>query len=129
MSILQTRTYCKGGEVGRGMELNFGGFEMQKWNIPTVRAQRVGEKIGVICCLFILFTSGLMVIKKSKMANFCIFCQQLQKISHSLDKIFTCIWKILLRSFWKCYGLLDFELPLARCQPLKIQSFFILLLT
>ena len=31
------------------MELNSEGFEMQKQNIPTVRAQRVDEKNGVIC--------------------------------------------------------------------------------
>ena len=40
---------------------------------------------------------------------------------HSLDNIFTCIRKILFRSFGKCYGLFDSELPLARHQPLKIQ--------
>ena len=34
-----------------------------------------------------------------------------------------CIWKILFSSYKKCYGLLHSELPLASCQPLKIQSF------
>ena len=27
-------------------ELNFEGLEMQKWNIPTKRAQRVDDKMG-----------------------------------------------------------------------------------
>ena len=40
-----------------------------------------------------------------------------------------CIWKILYSFLWKCYGLLDSELPLTRYQPLKIQSFIIFLLT
>ena len=37
--------------------------------------------------------------------------------------------KDLIRSFRKCYGLLDSELPLARYQPLKIQRFITFLLT
>ena len=56
----------------RGMELNFEDLEKQKWNMPTVRTQRVGEKNGVVC-LVIMFTSGLMVLKKSRMANFLYF--------------------------------------------------------
>ena len=71
----------------------------------------------------------LWSLKCQKWLIFCIFywCQQI--ISHGLEKIFTCIWKILNSSFRKCYGLLDSELPLARYQPLKIQSFIIFLLT
>ena len=46
------------------MELNFEGFEMQKWNIPTDSAQRVDGKNGVIC-LVIMFTTRVMVIKMS----------------------------------------------------------------
>ena len=88
-------------------------------NIPTDRAQKVDGKNGVIC-LFIVFTPWVMVIKMSKMVHFCIFCWCQQKISHSLDKIFTCIWKNLFSSLRKCYGLLDSELPLAGYQPLKI---------
>ena len=45
---------------------------MQKWNIPTDRTQRKDEKIGVIC-LVIMFGSGVMVIKMSKMADFLCF--------------------------------------------------------
>ena len=51
------------------MELNFDGLEMQKWNIPTDRAQRVDGKNG-ISCLVIMFTPRVMVIKMSKMAHF-----------------------------------------------------------
>ena len=45
---------------------------MQKWNIPTDRAQRVDEKNGVVF-LGIMFTLGVMVIKMSKMAYFLYF--------------------------------------------------------
>ena len=94
--------------------MNFDGLEMQKWNIQTDRAQRVDEKNGIICAA-IIFASGVMVIKMSKMAHF------LQKISHHrLEKMFTYTWMILFISFRKCYGLLDSEPPLARYKDLKI---------
>ena len=101
---------------------------MQKLDIPTDRAQRVDKKNRVIC-LIIMFAPGVMVIKMLKMAHFLYFLLMPAKISHSLEKIFMCIRKILFSSFRKCYGLLDSELPLARYQPLKIQSFIIFLLT
>ena len=113
---------------GDPLELNFEDLEMKNWNIPMDKTQRVDEKNGVNC-LVIIFTSRVMVMKMSKMVHFCIFCWCQKRISLSLDKIFTGIWKILFSSFRKCYGLLDFELPLARNEPLKMQSFVIILLT
>ena len=105
------------------MEFNFEGLEIQKWNTSMDKAQRVDEKNGVICVVT-LFTPGVMVIKMSKIFKFfCIFYWWQQRISQSLDKIFKHIWKILFISFRKCYALLGSELPLARCQPLKIQGF------
>ena len=53
-------------------ELNFEGLWMQKWNIPTDRAQRVDEKNGVIC-LVIMFAPRVMVIKVSQMSHFLYF--------------------------------------------------------
>ena len=53
-------------------ELNFEGLWMQKWNIPTDRAQRVDEKNGVIC-LIIMFAPRVMVIKVSQMSHFLYF--------------------------------------------------------
>ena len=35
---------CKGGRDT--MEINFEGLEMQKWNIPTDRPQRLDRKMG-----------------------------------------------------------------------------------
>ena len=54
------------------MELNFKGYEMQKWNIPTDGAQRVDEKNGVLC-LDVMFTPRVMVVKMSKLAYFLYF--------------------------------------------------------
>ena len=63
-NIIQRRRYP--------MELNFKCLEMQKWNIPTDRVQRVDGKNGVIC-LVIMFAPWVMVIKVSKMAHFLYF--------------------------------------------------------
>ena len=54
------------------MQLNFEGLQMQKWNIPTDRAQRAYEKNGIIC-LVMVFTSRLMVIKMIKNSSFSLF--------------------------------------------------------
>ena len=113
---------------GDPMELNFEGLEMQKWNIPTNRAKeqmkKKKKKKNRASCLVIMLTPGVMVIKMCKMAHFLCFLLMPAKISHSVDKIFTCIWKILNGSFRKCYRLLDSELPLARYQPWSFVIFF-----
>ena len=46
------------------MGLNFEGMEMQKWNIPVYRSQRVDKKNEVICLIMFIF--GVMVITMSK---------------------------------------------------------------
>ena len=97
---------------------------MQTWNIPTDRVQSVYEKMGSSRLLLELWS-----LKCQKWLIFCIFYWCPQIISHCLEKIFTCIWKILFSSFRKYYGFLDYELPLARYQPLKIKSFINFLLT
>ena len=79
---------------------------MRKWNVPTNRAQRVHEKNGAIC-LVIMLTPRVIVIKLSKMAHFLYFLLLEAKNSHSLGKIFTCIWKTLFSSFRKCYELFN----------------------
>ena len=86
-----------------------------KNEMPMNIAQRKDEKSGVIC-LGLTFAIGVMA---NKMLNWY------QKVSRSLSKIFICIRNILFSSFRKCYGLLDSQLPLTRCQPLKTQDFCI----
>ena len=92
---------------------------MQKWNISTYRAQRVDEKIVVIC--LVMFTSKVMVIRMSKMAHLMYFLLNTEKNRPSLGKIFKCIWKVLFGPFTKYYGLWKSILPLVNCQHLKIQ--------
>ena len=67
--------------------------------------------------------------KISKMTHFLCFLPMTAKINLSLGKIFKYISRILFSFFRKCYGLLGFELPLAKYQPLKIQDCDIFLLT
>ena len=54
------------------MELNFEVLEMQNWNLPTNRTQRIDEKNKIIY-LFIMFSPKIMVIKMSKMTRFLYF--------------------------------------------------------
>ena len=58
---------------------------MHKVNITTDRAQIGDEKNGVIC-LVIMFTSNVIVIKISKMADFLYFLLMAAKNSYSLGK-------------------------------------------
>ena len=58
---------------GRPHRIEFEVLEMQKWNITTIRVQRVDEKREVIC-LVIMLTPKVMVVKMLKMAHFCTFC-------------------------------------------------------
>ena len=94
---------------------------MQKWNISTYRAQRVDEKIVVIC--LVMFTSKVMVIRMSKMAHLMYFLLNTKKNRHSFGKVFKCIWNVLFGSFAKYYGLWSSDLPLSYCQDLKIKDF------
>ena len=47
---------------GNPVELNFEGLEMQKWDIPMDRTERVDDENGVIC-LVIMFIPKVVVIK------------------------------------------------------------------
>ena len=68
-----------------------------------------------------MFTPRFIVVKMSEITHFLYFLLMTAKHSHSSGKILKCIWNISFSSFRKCYGLLDSELPLAGCQPLKIK--------
>ena len=107
------------GEGPHGTEL------WRSWNAEMKYTNEWSSNSGYrVICLIIMFTQLAMVVKMSKIGQFCIFCWCQQK-SHSLGKIFTWIWKILFRYIRKCYGLLNSELPLARYQSLKKQIFII----
>ena len=60
------------------MKINFEFFEIQKWILLTVRAEKLGEKTGVIC-LVSMFPSWVMALKLSKKVHFLQFCADLSK--------------------------------------------------
>ena len=75
---------------GPPMELNFEGLEMQKGNMPTDKAQRENEKIGIIY-LGIIFTPELTVIKMSKMAHILYLLLITAKNQSQFGQKFKCI--------------------------------------
>ena len=74
-----------------------------------------------------MFTPRVLVIKCQKWFAFCVFCWWQQKLSHSLGKIFRCIW------LW-IYGVMfssQFDTNMApiwlwhSCLPVKFANFSI----
>ena len=102
---------------GNPIELKFEGLEMQKWNIPADRAQRVDGEHGV-SCLVITFTPRVRFIKMPKWLIFCIYCWWMQKVSHSLGKNVN--WN---RDISFNLSKNDPELPLARWKPFKMKVY------
>ena len=58
--------------------MNFDYFQIKKWLLQTVRAEKVDEKNGVIC-LVSMFPSWVMFFKLSKKVHFLQFCADLSK--------------------------------------------------
>ena len=100
---------------------------MQKWNVPPDRAQKVDEKMGEFVYSSCLLRE-LWSLKFQKWLIFCNFHWCQQKISHNLEKLFTCIWKISFSSFRKCYGFVGFWATISKLSTLE-DSFIIFLLT
>ena len=110
------------------MELNFERIEMQKWNIPTDRAERVDGQNGFIC-LVIMFTLRVMVIKMSKMAHFLYFQLIPAKNQSQFKCIFTCIWKILFSSLGKMLWIVGSWATISNTSTLEDKDFHYFLLT
>ena len=67
--------------------MNFDYFQIQKWMLQTVRAEKVDEKNGLIC-LVSMFPSWVMVCKLSKKGHFLKFCADLSKTSKSVTAVY-----------------------------------------
>ena len=74
-------------QKGDNIEMNFDYFQIQKWMLQTVRAEKVDEKNGVIC-LVSMFPSWVMVCKLSKKGHFLQFCADLSNKSKSVKAIY-----------------------------------------
>ena len=80
------------------MKMNFDYFQIQKWMLQTVRAEKVDEKNGVIC-LVSMFPSWVMVFKLSKKGIF-------------YNSVLTSAWHFLGSSSWT---ILQFETVEFQC--------------
>ena len=69
------------------MKNNFDLFQMQKWMLRTVRAEKVDQK-NVVICLVSIFTSWVMVRKLSKKVHFWQFSADLTRKSKSVKAIY-----------------------------------------
>ena len=72
---------------GNHMKMNFDYFQIQKWMLQTVRAEKVDEKNVVICLVF-MFSSWVMVRKLSKKVRFLQLCAGLTKKCRSIKAIY-----------------------------------------
>ena len=57
---------------GDHMKMNFEYFQIQKWMLQTVRAEKL-DKINWVICPVSMFPSWVMVFKLSKKVHFCNF--------------------------------------------------------
>ena len=69
------------------MKMNFDYFQIQKWILQTVRAEKVDEKNGIIC-LFSMFPTWVMVRKLSKKVHFLQVFADFSKKSKSVKAIY-----------------------------------------
>ena len=77
--------------------------------------------MGSFVCLSCLLPSdGHDKVKND--SSFAYSCWRQQSVSHSLGKIFRSIWKVLFRSFRKCYRLLNYDSNEQYADPLMVIS-------
>ena len=72
---------------GDQIKTNFEYFQIQKWMLQTVWAEKADEKMGVIC-LVLMFPSWVMVLKLSEKMQFLQFCADHSKKSKSIEEIY-----------------------------------------
>ena len=72
---------------GDHIKMNFDNFQIQKWMLQTVWAEKVDEKNGVTY-LVSVFPSWVMVHKLSKKVHYMQFCADLSKKSNSIKAIY-----------------------------------------
>ena len=69
------------------MKINFGYFQIQKWVLQTVSAEKV-DQINWVICLVSIFPSRVMVCELSKKVNVLLFCADLSNESNSARAIY-----------------------------------------
>ena len=72
---------------GDKLKMNFEYFQIQKWILQTIRAEKVVEKNRAICLVF-LFPFWVMVLKLSKKVQYLQICADLKKKSKYIKAIY-----------------------------------------
>ena len=72
---------------GDHIKINFDYFQIKKWMLQTVRAEKLDKKIVVIG-LISMFPTWVMVCKLSKKVHFLQFCADLSEKSKSVEAIY-----------------------------------------
>ena len=98
------------------MKMNFDYFQIQKWMLQTVGAEKLDEKNGTICLVF-MFPSWVMVLKLSKNVHILQVCADISKKSKSVKAIYIYTsersqgtqwnFKILFVLFWYRFFVVD----------------------
>ena len=68
------------------MKMNFDHFQIQKWMLQTVRAEKVDK--NEVICLVSMLPSWVMVLKLSKKVHFLQFCADLSQKPKSVKVIY-----------------------------------------
>ena len=89
---------------GDHMEMHFDYFQIQKWMLQKVRAEKVDEKKKWkkkwVICLVPMFPSWLMVLKLPKKVRFLQFGADVSKISKSVKGTYVHL-KVLITLYQK----------------------------
>ena len=80
--------------------MNFDYFQIPKWMLQTGKVEKVHEKNGVICLVF-MFPYWVMVLKLSKKVHFLQFCTDFSKKPKSVKAIYILHLKVLITLFQK----------------------------
>ena len=114
------------------MKMNFEYFQIQKWFLKPVRA----EKVDWVICLLSLFSSWLMVLKLSKKCIFCNFVLTARNLGllnqltyMDMKGLFTQFQKIVLFKVWSrrillniCWVSIFFDILIANISWTIVQT-------
>ena len=105
------------------MKMSFDNFQIQKWMLQTVRAQKVDENNGVTF-LVSFSPSWVTAPKLPKIVSLLwFFCWCQQEICGYTSVKPICNWKFSFCSIRKWYWLLCYDLEFGRYSCLKLMSF------
>ena len=89
--------------------------------LQTVRVEKVDEKTGIICLVF-MFPSCVMVLKLSKKVHFLQFCVDFRKKPKSVKAIYILHLKVLITIFQKMISFIVVSATIYEILAIKISK-------